>query len=120
MRPSLPQEFSSRKVRVDGAELFVQFVQGSGSGPAVVLLHGNPQNGNAWGPLAAALAEHHTVVVPIFGASADLHARSMDTRRRRRPRTWPRCSMPWPWIARCWWGTTSAGWLLMHSQRDIQ
>ncbi|MDV7999897.1 alpha/beta hydrolase [Rhodococcus sp. IEGM 1408] len=43
-----------------------------GSGPVVLLLHGYPQTGAMWHPIAARLAASHTVVVPDlrgYGAS---------------------------------------------------
>jgi len=59
--PRLPASFHSRMIAVPGAELFVQ---SGGSGSPVVLLHGYVQSGDMWGPLAAALARRHTVIVP--------------------------------------------------------
>ena len=61
MRPALPPSFEHRRVAVSGADWFVRF---AGTGPAVVLLHGHPQDGNAWWPLAAALVTDHQVIVP--------------------------------------------------------
>lgn len=40
------------------------FYRKSGSGPAVVLLHGFPDSGIIWEPIAATLAMSHTVIVP--------------------------------------------------------
>ena len=48
-------------------------VRGGGSGPPVLLLHGFPQTGALWVPVAEQLAAAHTVVVPDlrgYGASA--------------------------------------------------
>jgi pimeloyl-ACP methyl ester carboxylesterase len=59
--PALPEGFKRRSVAVNGGELFVQV---GGSGSAVVLLHGYCQTGDMWGPLAAALAPRHMVIVP--------------------------------------------------------
>ncbi|WP_394851067.1 alpha/beta fold hydrolase [Pendulispora rubella] len=59
--PKLPSYFEHCTIPANDAELFVQF---GGAGPAVVLLHGHAQNGNAWAPLAADLARDHRVVVP--------------------------------------------------------
>jgi pimeloyl-ACP methyl ester carboxylesterase len=59
--PRLPASFHSRMIAVPGAELFVQT---GGSASPVVLLHGYVQSGDMWGPLAAALARRHTVIVP--------------------------------------------------------
>jgi 2-succinyl-6-hydroxy-2,4-cyclohexadiene-1-carboxylate synthase len=44
----------------------------SGAGDPVVLLHGFTQSASSWGPVAARLAEHHTVV----GVDAPGHGRS--------------------------------------------
>ena len=59
--PALPSGFTAAAIATPGGELFVQT---SGSGPAVVLLHGYVQSGDMWGPLAARLRERHTVIVP--------------------------------------------------------
>ena len=39
-------------------------VRVGGQGPAVVLIHGFAETGDIWSPLAAALANDHTVIVP--------------------------------------------------------
>ena len=59
--PGLPAGFERRVIAVPGAEIFVQ---SGGAGDPVVLLHGHPESGDMWGPLAAALARDHTVIVP--------------------------------------------------------
>jgi pimeloyl-ACP methyl ester carboxylesterase len=59
--PGLPASFEARTIATPGAELFVQV---GGSGSPVVLLHGYAESGDMWGPLAADLAKHHTVIVP--------------------------------------------------------
>jgi pimeloyl-ACP methyl ester carboxylesterase len=49
------------EVETNGIELHVRTC---GRGPAVVLVHGFGTTGDMWAPLAAQLAERHTVVVP--------------------------------------------------------
>ncbi|MDH6230681.1 pimeloyl-ACP methyl ester carboxylesterase [Mesorhizobium soli] len=56
-----PPSFKTEKIQTNGAEIFVRV---GGSGPAVVLLHGYGETGDMWAPLAAKLAENHTVIVP--------------------------------------------------------
>lgn len=43
----------------------------SGSGPAVVLIHGFPQTGRAWHQLMPALASRYTVIAPDMRGSGD-------------------------------------------------
>lgn len=38
----------------------------AGSGPVVVMLHGNPDNADEWGPLIARLAGRHRCIAPDF------------------------------------------------------
>ena len=56
-----PPEFVTRLIPVNGASIHVRI---GGSGPAVVLLHGYGETGDMWVPMAANLAQDHTVVVP--------------------------------------------------------
>ncbi len=56
-----PKSFHTQEIQTDGATLYVRV---GGSGPAVVLLHGFGDTGDMWAPLAASLAQDHTVVVP--------------------------------------------------------
>jgi pimeloyl-ACP methyl ester carboxylesterase len=60
-RPGLPPGFEGRMVATPGGDLFVQL---GGTGSPVVLLHGYVHTGDMWGPLAADLAQHHTLIVP--------------------------------------------------------
>ncbi len=53
--------FETRRVRTSGPEIFLRT---AGSGPAVLLIHGYPQNHACWHAVAPKLAEHFTVVVP--------------------------------------------------------
>lgn len=56
-----PPAFSTKMIQTNGTSLFVRF---GGQGPAVVLLHGFGDTGDMWAPLAAALVQDHTVIVP--------------------------------------------------------
>lgn len=59
--PSLPGEFTGHRTAAPGGELFLQT---GGDGEAVVLLHGNAQSGDMWGPLAAQICAYRTVLAP--------------------------------------------------------
>ncbi|GAB2179500.1 alpha/beta fold hydrolase [Dongia sp. agr-C8] len=56
-----PQGFIDKEVATNGTTLHVRV---GGHGPAVVLLHGFGDTGDMWAPLAAALMQDHTVIVP--------------------------------------------------------
>ena len=56
-----PAGFHSEQIATNGTSLHVRV---GGQGPAVVLLHGFGDTGDMWAPLAAALAQDHTVIVP--------------------------------------------------------
>jgi pimeloyl-ACP methyl ester carboxylesterase len=56
-----PASFHTQMVPTNGTSLYVRV---SGSGPAVVLLHGFGDTGDMWAPLAAVLVKNHTVIVP--------------------------------------------------------
>ncbi|HEU4650718.1 MAG TPA: alpha/beta hydrolase [Croceibacterium sp.] len=58
---AFPSSFEIRDIPVDGAMIHTRI---GGHGPVVVLLHGFGDTGDMWAPLAARLAEDHTVVVP--------------------------------------------------------
>ena len=65
--------FDSRTITTASARIHVRV---GGSGPLVVLLHGYPQTGAMWHPIAARLAETHTVAIPDlrgYGASECLN-----------------------------------------------
>lgn len=65
-----PSSFTTRDIEANGATLHTRI---GGRGPAVMLLHGYGLTGDSWAPLAAALAEHHTVIAPDlrgFGLSS--------------------------------------------------
>jgi len=56
-----PPGFATRRIPVSGATIHVRL---GGSGPAVVLLHGYGETGDMWAPMAADLAQDHTVIAP--------------------------------------------------------
>ncbi|UFZ03011.1 alpha/beta hydrolase [Bradyrhizobium ontarionense] len=56
-----PKTFRTQEVATNGTTLHVRV---GGTGPAVVLLHGYGDTGDMWVPLAAKLAQNHTVIVP--------------------------------------------------------
>jgi pimeloyl-ACP methyl ester carboxylesterase len=56
-----PATFDTQEIQTNGTQIFVRV---GGKGPAVVLLHGYSETGDMWAPLAAALVQDHTVVVP--------------------------------------------------------
>ena len=56
-----PPDFHTEKIKTDGATIYVRV---GGKGPTVVMLHGFGDTGDMWAPLAAALAQNHTIVVP--------------------------------------------------------
>jgi haloacetate dehalogenase len=63
------QGFTTRWVGTNGIRLSCRI---GGAGPALVLLHGYPQNGACWHRVAGRLAEHFTVIIPDlrgYGAS---------------------------------------------------
>ncbi len=53
--------FAVRDIATNGATIHVR---SSGTGPAVLLLHGYGETGDMWAPLARDLARDHTVIVP--------------------------------------------------------
>src|SRR5271170_2418047 len=56
-----PQNFRVQDIQVEGATIHVRV---GGKGPAVVMLHGFGDTGDMWAPVAEALANNHTVIVP--------------------------------------------------------
>lgn len=56
-----PANFRTEEIATDGATIYVRV---GGQGPAVVMLHGFGDTGDMWAPLAAVMAERHTIVVP--------------------------------------------------------
>ncbi|HDS1037462.1 TPA: alpha/beta hydrolase [Stenotrophomonas maltophilia] len=59
--PRFPKSFHTEEVAADGVKLHVRV---GGKGPAILLLHGYGETGDMWAPLAAALENTHTVIVP--------------------------------------------------------
>ncbi len=56
-----PAGFEARDITVNGATIHVQV---GGKGPAVLMIHGFGDAGEMWAPLAAAIADRHTVIAP--------------------------------------------------------
>jgi pimeloyl-ACP methyl ester carboxylesterase len=56
-----PRAFKTQSIAVNGTQIYVRV---GGHGPAVVLLHGYGETGDMWEPLAVALVDDHTVIVP--------------------------------------------------------
>ncbi|HBS56997.1 MAG TPA: alpha/beta hydrolase, partial [Stenotrophomonas sp.] len=59
--PRFPDSFHAKEVAANGVDLHVRV---GGKGPAILLLHGYGETGDMWAPLAAALENTHTVIVP--------------------------------------------------------
>ncbi len=58
---SFPAPIKARNIKANGATIHVR---AGGKGPAVTLLHGFGDTGDMWAPVAQALVDDHTVVVP--------------------------------------------------------
>ncbi len=56
-----PAAFKTQEIKTNGTTIHVRV---GGHGPAVLLLHGYGETGDMWSPLAAALDDDHTVIVP--------------------------------------------------------
>jgi pimeloyl-ACP methyl ester carboxylesterase len=56
-----PAAFKTQEIKTNGTTIHVRI---GGHGPAVLLLHGYGETGDMWAPLAAALDDDHTVIVP--------------------------------------------------------
>src|SRR3954469_1097480 len=56
-----PPGFRTQVIDTNGTKYHVRV---GGSGPAVLMLHGFGDTGDMWAPLATALADRYTVVVP--------------------------------------------------------
>jgi pimeloyl-ACP methyl ester carboxylesterase len=56
-----PAAFRQQDIQLDGVTIHVRV---GGTGPAVVMLHGFGDTGDMWAPVAAALVQSHTVIVP--------------------------------------------------------
>ena len=69
-----PASFQVSDVKVDGAVIHVRV---GGHGPAVLMVHGFGDSGDMWQPLAVALMNDHTVVVPdLRGMGLSSHPES--------------------------------------------
>jgi pimeloyl-ACP methyl ester carboxylesterase len=58
---AFPKPVKARNIKTTGATLYVR---AGGEGSAVTLLHGFGDTGDMWAPVATALVDHQTVVVP--------------------------------------------------------
>ena len=56
-----PPGFHTQEIKTDGVTIHVRV---GGKGPAVVMLHGFADTGDMWAPLATAMMNDHTVIVP--------------------------------------------------------
>src|SRR5712675_665538 len=59
--PPFPPGFRTQDMKTDGAVLHVRI---GGHGSAILMLHGFGDTGDMWAPLAAAMAQDHTIVAP--------------------------------------------------------
>src|SRR5689334_319759 len=76
---AFPAGFHSRMMQTNGTTLNVRV---GGTGPAVVLLHGFGDTGDMWAPLAVALGNTHTVIVPdLRGMGLSAHPDSGYTKK---------------------------------------
>jgi len=74
-----PQGFETKEIATNGTTLHVRT---GGHGPAVVLLHGFADTGDMWAPMAAALMQDHTVIVPdLRGMGLSAHPDSGYTKK---------------------------------------
>lgn len=71
MRDTVIEGFLRRRIALPDITLSVQE---AGEGPALVLLHGYPQNGMCWAKVAPALARTHRVIVPDLRGYGDSDA----------------------------------------------
>src|SRR5262249_36886767 len=84
--PSLPASF--RAATIHSPECAEIFVRSGGKGPVVVLVHGNAENSDSWGPLAADLMKDHTVVAPdLRGIGRSSKPETGYDKKKRKPRT---------------------------------
>lgn len=58
---AFPPSVKARNIKTSGATIHVR---AGGAGPGVTLLHGFGDTGDMWAPVAQALVDHRTVVVP--------------------------------------------------------
>jgi hypothetical protein len=107
----LGDAFVSSTANVNGTTL--HYVRG-GSGPAVILLHGFPQDWSVFRRIMPRLARTFTVVaVDLRGIGGSTPAAKRTTRRRSaRTSTYWRSTSDWR--SRTWPATTTAGWWLMR------
>src|SRR5438067_12131684 len=58
--PPFPASFRTQEIVANGTTIHVRL---GSVGPGVLLLHGYGETADMWAPIAAALMDHHTVVV---------------------------------------------------------
>ncbi|MFL5387552.1 MAG: alpha/beta fold hydrolase [Myxococcales bacterium] len=74
-----PASFRTQKIDTNGTRYYVRT---SGTGPAVLLVHGFGDTGDMWAPIAARLAKDHTVIVPYLrGMGLSDHAETGYTKK---------------------------------------
>src|SRR3982751_3856560 len=74
-----PASFRTQKIDTNGTRYYVRT---SGTGPAVLLVHGFGGHGDMWAPIAARLAKDHTVIVPdLRGMGLSDHAETGYTKK---------------------------------------
>ncbi|MFL5247537.1 MAG: alpha/beta fold hydrolase [Myxococcales bacterium] len=74
-----PASFRTQKIDTNGTRYYVRT---SGTGPAVLLVHGFGDTGDMWAPIAARLAKDHTVIVPdLRGMGLSDHAETGYTKK---------------------------------------
>src|SRR5271155_5883509 len=62
MNAAMPKEFD---VRLAGLGLRTRVIE-VGTGPVVLMLHGNPDNADEWRPLMARLGQRYRCIAPDF------------------------------------------------------
>ena len=102
-----PKTFRARQIAANGTKLYVRV---SGTGRAVVLLHGYGETGDMWVPLAKDLARDHIVVAPDLRGMGSPRSRPTATTKKRKPATLPASSMRSTSSERRSSPTTSATW----------
>src|SRR6187401_2487103 len=64
-------DFEHVDVRTSGAVIRLRHGGQIGSGPPLLLVHGNPQNHTCWYKIAARLAKHYHVILPDLRGYGD-------------------------------------------------
>lgn len=74
--PELFPGFSERRLKTDGAEIYVRT---GGTGPPLLAIHGYPQTHACWHKVAPVLARHFTLVLPDLRGYGDSRGPAADT-----------------------------------------